>query len=413
VEPRPIRVVRIIARLNIGGPAVHAVLLTAGLNNAEIQSTLIAGTVTPSEGDMMYFAQAHGVRPVYIPELGREISWKDDVVAFWKIWRLLCRERPHVVHTHTAKAGTVGRIAAVLAGVPVRIHTFHGHVFHSYFGLIKTRLFLLIERCLAAFTTKIVAISEAQLEDLAVRYRIAPKSKFCVIPLGLDLAPLLAISRGGDVLKAADFSTAIRIGFVGRLVPIKNPAMAVKIMERLVQQKPCLRPIRLIVAGNGELKEALLEQVREARLEEHVQFVGWQETLVEFYAGVDLAVLTSLNEGTPVALIEAMAAGLSFVATRVGGIENLMQSPREEFRRSDGRPLFGLYANGALAESGDEEGFGAAVAYLLQDSARRERMGQEGRRFAQKRFSKERLVNDTKALYWQCLQLSVGAQGAL
>lgn len=406
MEPLPIKVVRIIARLNIGGPAVHAVLLTEGLNGTEIRSTLIAGTVAPSEGDMMYFAQTHGVNPVGIPELGREISWRDDFVALWKIWRVLRTERPHIVHTHTAKAGTLGRIAAVFAGVPVRIHTFHGHVFHSYFGFIKTQVFLLIERGLALLTTKIVAISEAQLEELAVRYRIAPKSKFCVIPLGLDLAPLLAISRGEGARKIADSSTAIRIGFVGRLVPIKNPAMAVRVMKRLAEQKSCTQPIRLVVAGDGELKGALLDLIREAHLGEYVQLVGWQKTLAEFYAGMDLAILTSLNEGTPVALIEAMAAGLPFVTTRVGGIENLMQGCREEFRRTDGRLLFWLYANGALVEPNDEEGFEAAVAYLLQSAARRECMGQEGRRFVKQQFSKDRLVNDMQTFYRQCLRIS-------
>lgn len=409
MEPCSIKVIRIIARLNIGGPAIHAVLLEEGLSVQEIQTMLVTGTVGQSEGDMGYFAQAHGVTPVVIPELGREISWQDDFVALWKLWRILVVERPHIVHTHTAKAGTLGRIAAVLAGVPVRIHTFHGHVFYGYFNAVKTKIFLLIERGLAVLTTKIVAISNAQLEELVVRYRVAPRSKFTVIPLGLELASLLAIPRERSLVGGPSNCAEVRIGFVGRLVPIKNPGMALRVVEQLLQRAMFSKSIRLIVAGDGELKMELQEQVRQARLENYVQFDGWKASLADLYAQIDLAILTSRNEGTPVALIEAMAAGLPFVATRVGGVEDLMQGPKEEFRRADGSPLFWLFANGALAESGDEEGFGAALTCLLRDPARRERMGQEGRRFVQERFAKERLVNDMQALYRQCLRIDTSA----
>jgi len=186
---RPVRIVRILSRLNIGGPALHAILLTEALNDAEFQSILIAGSVGTLEGDMSYLANRHGVKPLIIPELGREISWWDDLIAFGKLLRILIQERPQIVHTHTAKAGTLGRIAATLARVPVTIHTFHGHIFHGYFSWPKTKIFILIERLLGALTSKIIAISQVQLDELSNRYQIAPRSKFVVVPIGLDLAP--------------------------------------------------------------------------------------------------------------------------------------------------------------------------------------------------------------------------------
>lgn len=405
------KIVRILGRMNIGGPAVHAVLLTEGLNHDQFRSILVSGMIGKSEGNMLYFARQHGVTPLIVPELGREISWRDDLVALWKLYRLLARERPDIVHTHTAKAGALGRVAAVLARVPIRIHTFHGHVLHGYFGPLKTRLFIAIERFLAAFTTKIVAISQTQLVELSDRYRLAAREKFRVIPLGLDLAPLLRESEGDGRRKLGIAGREIVIGLVGRLVPVKNPHMAVGVFERLVRNAPAEQPFRFIVAGDGELRPALQEHVRRAGLEDRVLFTGWHQDLWELYSMLNLAILTSLNEGTPVVLIEAMASGLPFVATRVGGLSDLTVGSEQVMRGPDGRRLFSLFANGALAESGDVEGFAAAVEYLVCDRERMQRMGSEGRRFVSERFSKERLVRDTQELCRECLGQSEGRQG--
>lgn len=400
-QTRSIKIVRILARLNIGGPAIHAVLLTEGLNDETVRSILVTGTIGPTEGDMLYFARQHGVTPVVIPELGREISWRDDLVAFWKLYRLLAKERPDVVHTHTAKAGSLGRLAAVLAGVPVRIHTFHGHVFHGYFGRLTTTLFILIERVLALFTTRIVAISEAQRFDLLSRYRIASAEKFSVIPLGLDLAPFLG-NRVRTAPAPGVTGSVATLGFVGRLVPVKNPCMALNVLARLARN-PLVSGVRLVMVGDGALRTLLQEQVRRLGLETQVVFAGWMQDLADVYANMDLIIMTSVNEGTPVALIEAMAAGRAFVATRVGGVVDLMVGTETVVRGETGRPLFSVFANGILAESGDEEGFAAAVAFLLRDCELMKKMGQEGRNFASARFSKERLVRDVTALYRQSL----------
>ncbi len=403
MESHPIKVVRVLSRMNIGGPALHAILLTAGLNKAQYQSILVTGIVGESEGDMLYLAHQYGVKPTIIPELGREISWSDDLVALWKLHRILVKERPDIVHTHTAKAGALGRIAAALARVPVTIHTFHGHVFHHYFSPWQTRLFLAIERILAHITTKFVAISDTQLADLSDQYRIAGRDKFSVIPIGLDLTPLLHCQQQPGRAALGLEKEEIVLGFVGRLVPIKNPLMAIKVVEQLARDETSVSRFRLVVAGDGELGMSLREQVKKDGLDGLVRFTGWRQNSTELYDGVDLVILTSLNEGTPVVLIEAMAAGLPFVATKVGGVADLMTGTEQVIRNGDGRPLFSLFANGALVESGDEEGFTAAVKYLAMDRDSLKRMGSEGRRFVMGRFSKERLLQDVEALYCHCL----------
>ena len=382
---------------------MHAALLTEGLNDGTFTSVLVTGTVSKHEGDMLHVARRHHITPLIIPELGREISWRDDLAALWKLYRLLMRERPDIVHTHTAKAGALGRIAAVLARVPIRIHTFHGHVFHHYFNSFKTRVFVFLERFLARFTTVIVAISPAQLTDLADRYRIAAREKFSIIPLGLDLAPLLSVSaKTTNGLQAGD-GKGVAIGLVGRLVPIKNPLMSVRVFARLIRLGGAGMDSRLIIAGDGELRPALEELAAQLDLRGRVLCTSWQQNLATLYARLDLVILTSLNEGTPVVLIEAMAAGLPFVATRVGGVSDLVVGPERIVHETGGRPLFSLFANGALVESQDEEGFAGAVEWLVRDREAMRRMGDEGRKFVRERFAKERLVRDMRALYERCL----------
>ncbi len=407
METRPVKIVRILARMNVGGPAIHAVFLTQRLNAARFRSTLVTGVVGQSEGDMLYFAQQRGVIPFILPELGRDISWWSDLRSIWKLYRLFVHERPDIVHTHTSKAGVVGRVAAILARVPIRIHTFHGHVFHDYFGPLKTKLFIWIERCLACLTTKIVTISQAQLVELSDRYRIAPRDKFCVIPLGLDLAPYLTQRREQEFQGVRRSSREAVIGLVGRLVPVKNPEMAVRVLQRLTQKGESERPIRLMIVGDGELRCDLQDSVRKAGLQERVIFTCWRRDLADLYGKLDLVILTSLNEGTPVALLEAMAAGLPFVATRVGGVLDLTAGAEQVVCGSNGQPRFSLFLNGAVAGANDVEGFAAAVKYLLRDPLTMWRMGSEGRKFTAERYSLERLLRDTEKLYLDCLHSAV------
>jgi glycosyltransferase involved in cell wall biosynthesis len=294
------RVLRLIARLNVGGPARHVVWLSEGLTAAGIETLLVTGTVPAGEEDMSGFASARGVAPLVLPSMSRELSPR-DLLTIWQLWRLMLRFRPDVVHTHTAKAGAVGRIAGLLYRLtPGRrkvgfVHTYHGHVFHSYYGALKTRFFLTIERMLARLNTdRIVVLSEQQLREIRDDFRVGRENQFSIVPLGLDFDDL----RGGKSLRAelgiAPEETIV--GIVGRVTAIKNHDLFLRVSSRLHGLA------RFVVFGDGGDREAL------ERRADDVLFAGTRSA-GEIYATADVIALTSRNEGTPLALIEAMALG--------------------------------------------------------------------------------------------------------
>lgn len=378
-DSRPIRVMRIIARLNIGGPALQVILLADRMRPPDFTTTVVSGHVGPHEGDMSYLADACGVTPIYIPELGRELSPLRDLITLFKLWRLMRRLRPDVVHTHTAKAGFVGRLAAWLARVPVRVHTFHGHVFHSYFGPRKTAFFLALERLTARLTDRLITISPALKDELATVYRIAPAEKIAVVPLGLDLSTYLSTPRQQGEFRAqyglpAD---APLVGIVGRLVPIKNHALFLQAAQRVRRVLP---DARFAIIGDGELREALVAQAKALGLAEAVTFTGFLRNLCPAYSDLDLLVISSDNEGTPVSIIEALAAGVPVVATAVGGVPDLL----------DGGGF------GALVPPGNADALATAIIATLQtppDDA------QKRRQQVADQFGIDRLVDDLSALY--------------
>lgn len=381
-----IKVVRVIARLNIGGPAVHTVLLTAGLNPSRFESLLVAGVVGPNEGDMGDLAAAKDVTPVVVPTLGREIHLRGDGAAFLRLFRLFRRERPQVVHTHTAKAGMVGRLAARLAGVPVVVHTFHGHVFHGYFGPHKTRFFIFLERFLARLSDCIVTVSEGQRRELAA-YGIAPLEKIRVVPLGFDLAPFLTATAAEGAAWRREIDVpedAPLVGIVARLTGVKNHRLFLEAAHRVAEAVP---GVWFVVVGDGELRDDLEACAADLGLAGRVRFTGWVREMAPVYAALDLLALTSLNEGTPVTLIEGMAAGRPVVSTAVGGVPEIV---------ADGE-------TGLLAPAGDVDALARAVVELLRDPARRRAMGQAGRESVRARFSAGRLVGDVERLYTELL----------
>jgi glycosyltransferase involved in cell wall biosynthesis len=385
-----VKIVRIIARLNVGGPAIHVVLATQELGQRGNDCVLIVGPVPETEGSMEYYAAERGVRFIRVPQLVRPLSpWK-DLVALWKIYRILRREKPDVVHTHTAKAGTVGRTAAVLAGVPVIVHTFHGNIFDGYFSPAKTRLFLFIERFLARFTDRIIAVSKSQRDELIDRYRIAPAEKFQIVRLGIDLGVLRALNVAGAHLTHADRDRPLMIGWVGRFVEVKDPLFFVDVAHAL---KSLGAHAKFVMVGDGPLRSAVEASIVEHGLQRDFTLTGWQRDMSSVYAGIDLMTLTSHNEGTPVAVIESMAAGLPFVALNVGGMSDLMTGAAQE------RQGFDVFENGIMVDSRDVVAFASAVSFLLQDASLREGMGQSGKEFALERFSKKRLVDDLEILY--------------
>ncbi len=380
---RPVRVLRIIARLNIGGPAIHVSLLTAGMNDREFHSVLVTGRVGPGEGDMAYLAREKGIEPIIVGDLGREISPWSDFKTLIALIRLICREQPDIVHTHTAKAGLVGRLAAWLCRVPVIIHTFHGHAFEGYFNPIVTRTFVWLERLCGLFTTAILTVSSQLQEDL-IQYKIAPRAKIRVMPLGLDLAPLAAVRRGPGEFRrelGVESGTPL-IGIVGRLVPIKNHDLFLSAAAQVAQALP---NAYFVVVGDGERRAELELAASTLGLARQIAFTGWRRDLPALYADLDLVVLTSRNEGTPVSLIEAMAAGVPVVATSVGGVPDLLA--HGEF--------------GALVPSEDSEALSAAiVTALTQPDPQR---ANRARQWILSTYGVERLIADIKHLYNELL----------
>ncbi|MBN1203279.1 MAG: glycosyltransferase [Anaerolineae bacterium] len=386
---RPIRVMRIIARLNVGGPAIHVVLLTERLSPPDFESRLVCGHIGPHEGDMAYLADQRGITPVYIVELGRALSPVRDVITLVKLWRQMRRFRPDVVHTHTAKAGFVGRLAAWLAGVPVRVHTFHGHVFHGYFSPAKTRLFLLLERLTARLTDRLITISPALKDELAQTYRIAPADKFAVVPLGLELQPFADTPRHQGSFRARFNipSDAPLVGIVGRIVPVKNHELFLAMAERVRRAVP---NAHFVIVGDGERRAEIEAQVDALRLRDAVTFTGWQHDLKPVYSDLDTLVITSHNEGTPVSVIEALAAGVPVVSTAVGGVPDLLRGG--EF--------------GRLVLPNDADALAEAVIAALASPGDQQRSIQAA---ILAEYDISRLAGDLAALYRDLLSAKRGA----
>lgn len=386
-----ITIARVIARLNIGGPAIQAILMTDAFRQKGYRPLLLTGEVSSSEGSMEYLARERRVVPVKIAGMSRRISWYHDLTAFWKLVRIFYREKPAVVHTHTAKAGTLGRLAAMATGVPIRVHTFHGHVFRGYFSPFRTWIFLAVERLLARRTDGIVAISESQKRDLVEVYRIAPKEKVSVLRLGIDLDPFLRVNERDGTLRnslGCDRETFL-VGWVGRLTAIKDPKLFLASARSLMSTFPNLR---FALVGDGELRESCHAIVEGAGLGSTVSITGWQQHLERIYADLDIVVSSSINEGTPVSLLEAMASARAFVSTDVGGVRDLMVGPSKR------QGNFEIFENGILVPRNTEV-LAEAIAYLLNHPQMRLAMGQAGRSFVQHRFSSQRLADDLESLY--------------
>ena len=405
-----IRVLRIIARLNIGGPAIHTILLSRRMEDLGYETLLAAGQVGPEEGDMSYLAEAEGVKPVIIPNLGSRLQPLDDLRVFVRILRLMFDLRPHIVHTHTAKAGAVGRMAAliynkaqgtrqraqgfILGMVPSKrgqepkekvtntkckvIHTFHGHVLEGYFPKFKSKLFQWIEKALAKCTDAIVVVSEQQKEELCWKFGVGRPEQYRVVPLGLDLRPFESASESKGKLKS-DLGLSENgesfVGIVGRLTSIKNHSLFLEAIRFLLAEKREIRA-RFLIVGDGELRKNLEEMTTELALADRVIFTGWIKDLKSFYADLDVLALTSNNEGTPVAVIEAMAAGVPVIATDVGGVRELISDcgfrpPAQRGLRPGGNAELSeaeseICERGLLVKKGDIIGFSKFMIFLVE-----------------------------------------------
>jgi glycosyltransferase involved in cell wall biosynthesis len=361
---------------------MHTLLLTREMAALTYRTVLVAGVCEPADGDMNFRLRADDAVS-WVPELSRSVRPWRNLQALWRLWRLLRRERPDIVHTHTAMAGCLGRLAAVLSGAPIIIHTFHGNSLSQYFSRFSAGAFRLIEQMLARAADVLCVVSAQQAEELSGKFHVAPRSKFRVVPLGLDLEPYFALPAPPE--------GPFTVGWFGRLVPVKNiPLLAETIEYTLCHDEE----IRFVIAGDGP-ERGIIESLAR-RYPERVEWLGWQTDILPAMARCHAVLQTSRNEGTPVALIQAMAAARPFVSTAVGGLVDMVTG---EVERAGGGARW--HANGVLADA-DPAALAGALAELSRDRARLARMGREGA-FAARQYRKEVLVGKVDALYRELL----------
>ena len=396
------KILRIIARLNVGGPARHVVWLTQALQDDEFQTVLIAGRVPPGEDDMGYFANEHGVEPVILREMSREISLS-DLSSLRKLYRHIKEEKPDIIHTHTAKAGTLGRIAGTmyrwltwktLIGRPRQlriVHTFHGHVFHSYYSPAKTRIFLTIEKALARASDRIIVLSEQQLSEINSHFGVGKRDRFSIVPLGIDVDLLnpdgASLHRIREEIGAGERD--IVVGFVGRLTEIKNISLFLRTAALYWDD----RRIKFVIVGDGHLRESLQQEASSLGLGNKAVFLGNRNNVSEIYGALDIVALTSFNEGTPLSLIEAMAAGKAVISTGVGGVKDLLGDER------DGHNDFAVCERGVRVDSFEPIDYKLGLDHLIQNENDRREVALRGQEYIRSNYSKERLIDDIKRLY--------------
>jgi len=357
---------------------------------------LVGGQKDESEDSSEFILSKLGLEPIIIPEMKRNINFKNDRIAYKKIKQIIADFKPDIVHTHASKAGAIGRLAAKNLKVPVIVHTFHGHVFHSYFGKAKTKAYKTIERYLAKHSSAIIAISAIQKEELAIQHQICAKQKISIVPLGFDLDRF----RENKIEKRLQFRTdwsisdnTVAIGIVGRLVPIKDHHFFLAVAKNIQQQTS--KQVRFFIIGDGELKQELLDYCDEINVsysllkednEKLITFTSWQKEIDIVNAGLDIIALTSKNEGTPVSLIEAQASGKPIVSTNVGGIENVVKPNETAF----------------LSAVGDQQTFTKNLLKLIEDQSLRKKMSQNGNHVFEQ-FHYMRLAKDVGELYRKLL----------
>jgi len=384
VAAEPIRVLRVIARLNMGGPAIHVANLAAGLESRGYHTTLVAGSLARGEDSMSFLADRLGVSVVSVPEIQREVSLLHDARSVLRVAELIRELRPHILHTHTAKAGAIGRLAALSAGParpPVVLHTFHGHVLKGYFDTPRTRFFREIERALARSSDALVAVSP-EVRDELVALGIASREKFAVVRLGIPLQERLEdATTDVDYRRAYGIGRgAFVVGWVGRMTAVKDTGSVLAIVRELRERGV---DAVLCMVGDGPERGRLEQLAHELGIARECFFVGYQPEIAGYYGLFDAFLLPSVNEGTPVSAIEALASATPVVANRVGGVPDVVRD--------------GL--DGYLVSAGDVDGAAAKLALLAGDAGLRKKLGRSGRARVLERYSVARLVDDVDRLY--------------
>lgn len=384
------RVLRIINRFNLGGPTFNASYLTAYML-PEFETRLIGGSPLPDEAHSGFIPQKLGIEIIEIPEMSRSINPLNDIRAWLKIRKIIRDFKPDIVHTHASKAGALGRSAAIFSGVPVIVHTYHGHVFSGYFSPLKSKIVRGLERTLCRKTDAIVTISKKQYREIVDEFKICDPKKAHIIPLGLDLS---RFAESQDIKRTQFRKTfgiadhQIAIGIIGRIVPIKNHKLFVEAV--CIAQQKCNHDIVPVIIGDGNEKQSLIDlfdQLRDKNKPEPI-FTSWIKDVDEALSGLDIVALTSINEGTPVSLIEAQAASRPVISTNVGGVADCMLNGK----------------SGIVIDDFNKETFADGLFKLANDSDLRKTMGLEGNQFVNHNFSYTRLVDDMKTLYHSLLK---------
>ena len=378
------KVLRIINRFNIGGPTYNATFLSRFLDD-EYETLLIGGLPEKEEADSLHILEEYGLSPMLISEMQRVPSFKSDKAAYKKIKQIIEEFKPDIVHTHAAKAGALGRKAAKACGVPVIVHTFHGHVFHSYFGKVKTNIFKFIERRLAKKSDGIIAISDMQKKELSQIHKICPADKIKVIPLGFDLDKFQEETSKRDVVreKYNVKEEEIAIAIIGRLAPIKNHGLFLSIIEDVLSKTS--KKIKVFIVGDGEERTSIEEKVIElnTQFDGEILMTSWIKNIGEFNAGMDIICLTSNNEGTPVSLIEAQAGNLAVVSTDVGGVRDIVKEGE----------------TGYIVPKNNVTLFSEKLLFLIENDEERVRLSKNGWGFVRDKFHYKTLVNNVNEYY--------------
>jgi len=389
-----IKVLRIITRLNNGGPAKQAIWLSSLLDHEKYEKILLAGQTEENEDDILWFAERYNVSPILLKNLKRSIAPISDIKSLSQVYKFICERKPDIIHTHMSKAGLLGRAAGIIYNLLHKhniklVHTFHGHIFHSYFSTLKTRLFIFIERVLAKKTTALIAISNKQKEEINIKYRIGKKGQFRTIPLGIDYGNIKKKKRG-----RGNKTSSLKIGMMGRISDIKNYELAIGIADEIKKNK-IDAVIHVAGGGGGGEKDlnALIEKVKQKNLQDRILFHGNIKNPEEFWKDIDIAMITSKNEGTPVSLIEAMLTGIPFIASEVGGIPDMTVEPLH----ASGNIKY--YKNCILIGSFSQGDFFKGIQYYFEKKQARIEAGTAGAKFAASVFTIDRLLDDIRKLY--------------
>ncbi|MEX1003151.1 MAG: glycosyltransferase [Crocinitomicaceae bacterium] len=386
---KKIKVLRIINRFNLGGPTHNATYLTAYLSD-DFETKLIGGKHEAHEGASTFIPESHGVSFSIVEEMQREINFFQDRRAYKKIRAIIRDYQPDIVHTHASKAGFLGRLAAYKENVPVIIHTFHGHVFHSYFGKLKTALYKSLERFVGKRSDAIIAISEIQKKELSEIHKIASADKFKVIPLGFDLNKFQENREEKRRLFREKYQIkeeTICLGIIGRLTAIKNHELFFESVDLLLEKH---KNIKAFIVGDGELMAPLKKKTEEIEAKHGNKvfiFTSWIKNIEEVLPAFDIVCLCSLNEGTPVSLIEAQAASVPVISSNVGGVANVV---------SNGE-------TGLIIDQLEKKAYAAGLEKLIESAEMREKMSQNGWNHVKNKFHYERLCRDVENLYKEVL----------